>query len=102
MGHGAYAYNLNINESMNLSMGLNIGILQYKIDFTKIEMEYDDPVMYEKENYYLPEQGLGRVLLFRPVRWDYFYDEVEDYAKCFDLFKDAQKDGLFFIQRLIL
>lgn len=28
------------------------------------------------ENYYVPEQGLGRVALFRPVRWDYFYDTV--------------------------
>ncbi len=28
------------------------------------------------ENYAIPEQGWGRVLLFRPVRWDYFYDAV--------------------------
>ncbi len=28
------------------------------------------------ENYYIPEQGLGRVLIFRPVRWDYFYDPI--------------------------
>ncbi len=28
------------------------------------------------ENYYVPDQGLGRVLMFRPVRWDYFYDPV--------------------------
>lgn len=28
------------------------------------------------ENYWVPDQGLGRVLLFRPVRWDYFYDPV--------------------------
>lgn len=28
------------------------------------------------ENYWVPDQGLGRVLLFRPVRWDYFYDSV--------------------------
>jgi 1,4-alpha-glucan branching enzyme len=28
------------------------------------------------ENYYIPEQGLGRVLMFRPVRWDYFYDSI--------------------------
>jgi 1,4-alpha-glucan branching enzyme len=32
------------------------------------------------ENYYLPNPGdsasMGRVLLFRPVRWDYFYDQV--------------------------
>jgi maltooligosyltrehalose trehalohydrolase len=28
------------------------------------------------ENYCIPEQGLGRVLMFRPVRWDYFYDSI--------------------------
>lgn len=28
------------------------------------------------ENYFIPDQGYGRVLLFRPVRWDYFYDPV--------------------------
>lgn len=27
------------------------------------------------ENYYVPPEGLGRVMLLRPVRWDYFYDE---------------------------
>ena len=26
------------------------------------------------ENYYVPEGGLGRVVMFRPMRWDYFYD----------------------------
>jgi 1,4-alpha-glucan branching enzyme len=28
------------------------------------------------ENYVVPDQGWGRVMLFRPVRWDYFYDPV--------------------------
>jgi maltooligosyltrehalose trehalohydrolase len=28
------------------------------------------------ENYFIPYEGFGRVALFRPVRWDYFYDEV--------------------------
>ncbi len=28
------------------------------------------------ENYYVPPEGWGRVMLFRPVRWDYFYDGV--------------------------
>lgn len=28
------------------------------------------------ENYFLPEDGLGRVMLLRPLRWDYFYDEI--------------------------
>jgi 1,4-alpha-glucan branching enzyme len=26
------------------------------------------------ENYFVPDSGLGRVLLLRPLRWDYFYD----------------------------
>jgi maltooligosyltrehalose trehalohydrolase len=28
------------------------------------------------ENYVVPDQGWGRVMLFRPVRWDYFYDPL--------------------------
>ncbi|HII06693.1 MAG TPA: alpha-amylase [Methanotrichaceae archaeon] len=28
------------------------------------------------ENYCIPEKGMGRVVMFRPVRWDYFYDPV--------------------------
>ncbi len=28
------------------------------------------------ENYHIPEQGWGRVMMFRPVRWDYFYDPI--------------------------
>ncbi len=28
------------------------------------------------ENYWLPTFGMGRVVLLRPVRWDYFYDET--------------------------
>ena len=28
------------------------------------------------ENYFIPESGMGRVLMFRPVRWDYFYDSI--------------------------
>ncbi len=28
------------------------------------------------ENYYVPASGWGRVMLFRPVRWDNFYDPI--------------------------
>lgn len=28
------------------------------------------------ENYFVPDTGWGRVMLFRPVRWDFFYDPV--------------------------
>lgn len=27
------------------------------------------------ENYTVPPDGIGRILIFRPVHWDYFYDE---------------------------
>ena len=26
------------------------------------------------ENYWIPESGYGRVMVYRPVRWNYFYD----------------------------
>lgn len=28
------------------------------------------------ENYWLPGSGTGRVMVWRPVRWDYFYDDI--------------------------
>lgn len=28
------------------------------------------------ENYYFPREGMGRVVMFRPVRLDYFYEEI--------------------------
>jgi len=28
------------------------------------------------ENYWIPPGGIGRVMLLRPVRWDYFYDDI--------------------------
>jgi len=28
------------------------------------------------ENYFLPESGMGRVVMLRPMRWDYFYDPI--------------------------
>jgi hypothetical protein len=31
---------------------------------------------YTCENYFLPDSGFGRVMVERPVRWDYFYDQV--------------------------
>jgi len=28
------------------------------------------------ENYFVPDAGMARVTVFRPVRWDYFYDDI--------------------------
>jgi len=58
--HGSYAYQYNINEEMNLSAGLNLGIMQYKIDFSKIDMYSDeDPTLNAKESYYIPDANIG-------------------------------------------
>jgi type IX secretion system PorP/SprF family membrane protein len=60
--HGAYAYNYTLNEDMKISAGLNLGLLQYKIDLSSIsfENETDDNVVNgTRENYYLPDATLG-------------------------------------------
>jgi type IX secretion system PorP/SprF family membrane protein len=60
--NGAYAYNYTLNEDMKISAGLNLGLLQYKIDISDIsfENETDDNVINgTKENYYLPDATLG-------------------------------------------
>jgi|WetSurMetagenome_2_1015567.scaffolds.fasta_scaffold134340_2 type IX secretion system PorP/SprF family membrane protein len=58
--HGSYAYQYNINEEMNISAGLNLGVMQYKIDYAKIEMpDEGDPTMNAKESYYIPDANVG-------------------------------------------
>lgn len=41
---------------------------------------YGVPLLWQgqelAENYWVPPEGLGRVMLLRPVRWDYFYDSA--------------------------
>jgi len=41
---------------------------------------YGVPLLWQgeelAENYWVPPDGLGRVMLLRPVRWDYFYDDA--------------------------
>ncbi len=46
------------------------------------------------ENYYVPDSGMGRVMLLRPVRWDYFYDAIGRdmlslVRRCLDLRRSA-------------
>ncbi len=58
--YGSYAYHYNINEDMKISGGLNVGMIQYKIDYAKITMpDESDPVMNAKESYYLPDATVG-------------------------------------------
>lgn len=58
--HGSYAYHYTLNEDMKISAGLNLGMIQYRIDYAKIDMPVEgDPVMNAKESYYLPDANIG-------------------------------------------
>jgi type IX secretion system PorP/SprF family membrane protein len=53
--HGSYAYYYPINENIKVSMGLNLGFMQYKIDLAKITLEnIDDPQYSTAQDTYYP------------------------------------------------
>jgi type IX secretion system PorP/SprF family membrane protein len=58
--HGSYSYQYNINEEMNLSGGLSIGIVQQKYNLSELKMpEMSDQTLNGKESYYLPDANFG-------------------------------------------
>ncbi|MBK8808127.1 MAG: type IX secretion system membrane protein PorP/SprF [Bacteroidales bacterium] len=62
--YGAYGYNIVLKNDLNLSMGLNIGLIQYKIDPEKIEfLEDEDPTFIAKKYSYIkPDATVGLYL----------------------------------------
>ena len=40
----SYAYHLTVKKDMNLSLGLSVGFLQYRLDHTIINFDDGDPV----------------------------------------------------------
>lgn len=58
--HGSYAYYYTVNEDIKVSMGLNLGVLQYKIDIPTINLEEDgDPIENSNTTHYLPDATVG-------------------------------------------
>lgn len=58
--YGSYAYNLNLKEDMNLSMGLSLGLIQYKVDLNKIDFLEDEIYMAQnKYNFIKPDANFG-------------------------------------------
>ncbi len=58
---GAYAYNIEINRDIRLSMGLSAGLMQYKLDGTQLHIKDNSdlaiqPIVYSA---YVPDAGLG-------------------------------------------
>jgi type IX secretion system PorP/SprF family membrane protein len=60
--NGVYAYNVAATPDIRVSMGLSIGIMQYKVDGTKIELHDDTPdpalqkILYSKM---VPDASVG-------------------------------------------
>ena len=61
---GSYAYNIAVSGDMRLSMGLSLGIMQYRIDGTQLNpADVSDPsILSLVSTSYLPDAGLGLYL----------------------------------------
>ncbi len=46
--NGSYAYYYTINEELKVSMGVSLGMMQYKIDGTKITTQFPDQTLEKK------------------------------------------------------
>ena len=58
--YGSYAYYYTIDESKKISMGLNLGMMQYRVDMSKIELAESDPIYANgTRNIITPDASLG-------------------------------------------
>ena len=62
--HGSYAYYYAINEDLKVSMGLNLGIMQYRIDLSEVDVQDPGDPVYNgtQYTYYLPDASVGAYL----------------------------------------
>ena len=58
---GVYAYNIELPNSMRLSMGLSLGFMQYKVDGTQITLKDPSDLALQNTVYssYVPDANLG-------------------------------------------
>ena len=58
---GAYAYNIEIQKGLRLSFGINIGLMQYKLDGTQLSPKdvSDLAIQSIVSSAYVPDAGLG-------------------------------------------
>jgi len=61
--YGAYAYNISLNNEIRLSMGMSLGLLQYKLDGSKIITSENSPpdVVFQGgvSSQWVPDASLG-------------------------------------------
>lgn len=80
--HSRYVCNFGTTTADNELLAEGIRDRWYKVQPYLIGLltGYGIPMLWQGqelgENYFIPYAGFGRVALFRPVRWDYFYDGI--------------------------
>lgn len=80
--HARFVCNFGMADRDNDLLGEGNRSLWYKVQPYLIGLltAKGIPMLWQgqefSENYYIPDSGWGRVMLFRPVRWDYFYDSI--------------------------
>ncbi len=61
---GSYAYNIAVNNTMRLSMGISFSMIQYRVDGTQLNpKDVSDPsILNMVSTSYMPDAGLGAYL----------------------------------------
>jgi type IX secretion system PorP/SprF family membrane protein len=61
---GTYAYNIGLTETMRLSMGLSMGVMQYRVDGTQITVKdpSDQTLQHAVYTSWVPDANLGLYL----------------------------------------
>ncbi|MBI4645032.1 MAG: PorP/SprF family type IX secretion system membrane protein [Bacteroidia bacterium] len=58
--NAAYAYQFKATEDLKISLGLSLGLLQYKVDFTKITFKEEEKTIENELNTdYMPDANFG-------------------------------------------
>lgn len=59
--NGSYAYNLAVNDDIRISMGLSLGLMQFKVDGTQIQVKDNSDVALQDAVYsaYVPDGSIG-------------------------------------------
>lgn len=88
---GAYAYNIAINDEIRLSMGVAVGVQQFKVDGTKVSLK-DDDLLWQNSVYaaYVPDAKAGVYLYSSNFHVGFSADQlINNKLKLYD-----QKTGL--------
>lgn len=91
--YGAYAYNIVIKNDINLSMGLNIGLIQYKIDPSEIDFEVDEDATFIANKYTFIKPDAAAGLYMYSTRFYVGFSADQLFNNSLDVEKDTAYTG---------